>query len=127
MGCGQAVGSDVLPGYTGLDFSEAALKKTHASTILHGVITDPQLLQNHSFDAVISRMVLLHIRPEDLSPAVANIKRLAKKLIVLCEYPEIRVQLALHCFGHNLREEFKDVNAVFVNAYGLTNELKYEQ
>ena len=128
VGCGEAVGSRALKNYAGLDFSETALEKTQAETKMNWDITQPLPLPENWYDAVLSRMTLLHIPHAGIQVAVDNMRHTAKKLIILCEYPDLsEVHLWRHCFNHNLRKLFAGANVVFVDGDGEANDLVYTQ
>lgn len=67
----------------------------------------PIPLPSKSFDAVLSRYVLLHVPYASIEVAVSEISRIAKKLIIL-EEPWYKEGIACrpHCFNHNLPELF---------------------
>lgn len=118
VGCGEAKLRD-LSGYVGFDFSEVSLQRSGLQNYLVGSISNKDLdVADKSFDAMMTRFVLLHIPFNQIEIAVNNMCRIAKKLIMLRE-PESEVpkQTAPHCFSHNLKELFKrfDGKVVFLN------------
>lgn len=108
VGCGKAHLRN-LEGYMGLDYSLVTLKKSKLNMFIYGDISDRNLaIPNKSFDAVMTRLVLLHIPFTKIEFAVDNICRIARKLIVLKEPTSaIPKQTHFHCFTHNLPKLFE--------------------
>jgi len=117
VGCGKAHLRN-LKGYIGLDYSREVLKKSKVNTFIYGDISDSNLpIPDRSFDAVMTRFVLLHIPFEKIEFAVDNICRIARELIILKEptsaFPK---QTHFHCFAYNLPKLFEkfDGKVVFL-------------
>lgn len=110
IGCGGKKSSfHNLKGYMGFDFSLRALKKSGLKTFIYGDICDPNLpIPDKSFDAVMTRAVLMHISFSQINFAVDNICRIATKLIILREaVSDTPIQTHFHCFLHNLPKLFE--------------------
>ena len=100
VGCGKKNFSD-LPNYIGLDFSISALKGQE-NRVCADVCHLP--FKSQSFDTIISRTVLIHV--PNISEAVKEIKRVARKAIILFEFQyDSNTKLAKHCFNHNYQQE----------------------
>jgi len=108
IGCGKAHLRN-LKGYIGLDYSLEALKKGKVNTFIYGDISARNLpIPDQSFDAVMTRFVLLHIPFEEIEIAVDNICRIARKLIILKEPTSaVPQQTHFHCFAHDLPKLFE--------------------
>ena len=108
VGCGAGQLRS-LKGYMGLDYSLNVMKKSKLPSFIYADITDPKLaIPTDSFDAVLTRFVLLHIPFQKIRFAVNNICRIAQKLIILREpHTKVPKQTHFHCFSHNLPDVFK--------------------
>lgn len=115
VGCGKAH-LRCLKGYIGLDYSLQALKKSEVNTFICADISDRELpIPDQSFDAVMTRFVLLHIPFEKIELAVNNICRIARKLIILKEPSSaIPIQTHFHCFSYDLQRLFEKFNGKVV-------------
>jgi len=105
IGCGRAILRE-LPNYLGLDFSFEALKQSKLKTFIYADITNKIPLPANSQDAVLSKFVLLHIPPSKIDTAVAEICRVASKLVILKEPYGTPKHEQPHCWRHNLPELF---------------------
>lgn len=108
VGCGEAYLRE-LPNYLGLDFSLEALRKSGLQHFVHADITRKIPLPSKSYDAVLSRAVLIHIAPNKIDVAVQEMCRVAKKVVILFEPCGLSTQKTQpHCFIHNLPKLFKE-------------------
>lgn len=116
VGCGKAHLRN-LKGYIGLDYSLEALKKSQVNTFIYGDISDRNSpIPDRSFDAVMTRFVLLHIPFEEIEFAVDNICRIARKLIILKEPTSaVPKQTHFHCFAYNLPKLFEKFDGKVVS------------
>lgn len=101
VGCGQAVLRE-LPNYLGLDFSLEVLKQSGLKQLIYADITKRIPLPTNSQDAVLSRFVLLHIPYSKIDRAVAEICRVASKLIIVEEPYGTPKHEQPHCWRHDL-------------------------
>jgi len=119
VGCGKAHLRN-LKGHIGLDYSLEGLKKSEVNTFIYGDVSDRNLpIPNQSFDAVLTRFVLLHIPFEKIEFAVENICRIGKKLIILKEPTSaVPKQTHFHCFSYNFPKLFErfDGKVVFLSS-----------
>lgn len=110
IGCGKAKLRE-LPGYTGADFSLESIKRSGLKEAIFADVTNHIPLPNKSFDAVFTRYVLLHILPEKIEKAVAEISRVTAKSVILYEPlydpSKPQVQAQPHSFNHNLLQMFR--------------------
>ncbi len=107
VGCGRAV-LRKLPNYLGLDFSFEALKQSGLERFIYADITEKVPLPTDSQDAVLSRFVLLHIPYSKIGMAVAEICRVASKLIILEEPHGKPKHEQPHCWRHDLPRLFSN-------------------
>ena len=103
VGCGKANLRE-LPGYAGLDFSLESIKRSGLKKAIFADITNHIPLPDKSFDAVFTRYVLLHILPNKIENAAAEVSRVTAKCIILYEppYEPNKPQVQPHSFNHNL-------------------------
>lgn len=128
IGCGRAEIRD-LPGYLGLDFSPTVLKNNDLPHFLYADITKRIPLPDKTFDAVLSRYVLLHVPFDRIEMAVKEMSRVAKKCIILYEtWSSNPEQNGTWCFKHNLPKLFSehfDGALVLVKKDGAKEEIIY--
>jgi SAM-dependent methyltransferase len=108
VGCGKANLRE-LPGYVGLDFSLESIKRSGLKEAIFADVTNHIPLPDKSYDAAFTRYVLLHILPNKIENAVAEMSRVAAKCIILYEppYEPNKPQVQPHSFNHNLPEIFR--------------------
>jgi len=105
IGCGQEALSG-LPGYCGLDFSRNIPADIHAD------ITKRIPLPDKTFDCVFSSGVLMHIPPENIEKAVAEMSRVGK--LVILDEPQVKIQ-KFNCWDYDYAFLFKDTPMVMVS------------
>jgi pseudaminic acid biosynthesis-associated methylase len=73
---------------TGYEINKTAFQRAkdlNIANIVHGTILDP-LSNNIQYDVSFTKVVLIHIKPEELSKIYENLYNLSKRYIVVCEY-----------------------------------------
>jgi ubiquinone/menaquinone biosynthesis C-methylase UbiE len=108
IGCGRGELRE-LPGYLGLDFSLAILRRSGLQDFLYADITHRIPLPDKVFDAVLSRYVLLHIPFDKIELAVKEMSRVAKKCVILYEtWSSSQEQVGTYCYKHDLPKLFNE-------------------
>jgi len=108
VGCGTAFLRS-LPNYVGLDISKKLFKRNDLKNAVCADITKAIPFKNETFDLVITGAVLVHIPYSHIDFVSNEIRRVAKKLIILQEppYDNENKPRKSHCFNHNLRRIFE--------------------
>lgn len=117
IGCGTGILFKYyagIPCATACDFSTEMLAiagrriKRHEYPIkllLRDIILNPP---QGKWDAVVTRTVLMHIRPEDIAVAVQNITRICSQALIFEWWQAGKpVDVSPHCFLHNYVRLFK--------------------
>lgn len=64
---------------------------------------------NEKFDFILSRNVLMHVKPRDIGKVVENVKACSSRWIFLLEYFGPSAGLASHNFSHDYLKLFSDM------------------
>lgn len=104
IGCGKFP-LRTLPGYIGLDFSTVALADSGLREYIVADITERIPLPDRSVDAVYCGAVLLHIPPDKIGAAVAEIGRVASGCVILLDHDK-PFDSRFNCYSHDYRHLF---------------------
>lgn len=107
VGCGVGVLRH-LPGYLGLDFSLEILKQSGMKYFVYADFAKVIPFPSNSFDCVVAANVLIHVPPDLIENAVAEIARVASKSIFVV-HPDnfpMFVQKQPHCFDYDIKKLF---------------------
>jgi ubiquinone/menaquinone biosynthesis C-methylase UbiE len=86
-----------------------SIKRSGLKEAIFADVTNHIPLPDKSFDAAFTRYVLLHILPNKIENAAAEISRVTAKCIILYEppYEPNKPQVQPHSFNHNLPQIFR--------------------
>lgn len=123
-GCGNGVITNALDGeydIVGLDFSEAALAHVSTPKVLASVTAMP--FEDKSFDLAMCNEVLEHLSTSELLEAVAELKRCARKYILVSVPNAEQLEFSLikckacneiyHPYGHRQSIGLKRLDGLF--------------
>lgn len=110
VGCGSGVWSPFFTHYTGYDFSPTRLAIAR-ERYPHTRFLDGDLLQGitQKADLVFTHKVLLHIPPKDITRAIANLRKIAPKMVLVEPATNRNGYQAEHVFYHNYLALIKDL------------------
>jgi len=126
IGCGRG---ELMPLYkdfpraVGLDFAEGMVKQSRKRVgrhkynveVFHQDITKGHL--DERFDLVLTRTVLMHIHPDDIMAACANVAAMGDNLFIFEYWEEREPVLAVHNWLHQYEELFHALGYVTVSKY----------
>lgn len=105
---------------TGYEINETAAQRAkdlNIANIVHGTILDP-LRNNIQYDLSFTKVVLIHIKPEELSKIYENLYNLSKRYIVVCEYYN-PTPVVVKYRGNDDRLFKRDFAGELIDKYGL--------
>lgn len=84
-----------LPMLRGIEINPAAVTEARARgwNVMKSSVLEYAPGHNETYDLVVTKGLLIHIKPFDLAPVYSNIYNLAKKYIILAEYYAPKIEM----------------------------------